>query len=144
MKAPVILALAALMLVGCQKKEAAAAVVGAKAGPSLRARFVAVGIYSPAETWTQVVGTAVGESPPGPGPGPGPALPADDDEILVVLDSATGEIRQCGNLSGRCLAMNPWAQAIDPRAVAPTMLLKHAAQLKAEAQAAGEPEQAER
>ena len=27
---------------------------------------------------------------------------------IVVVDSQTGEIRQCGNLSGHCIGMNPW------------------------------------
>jgi hypothetical protein len=61
---------------------------------------------------------------------------ADDSEIIVVLDSLTGEVRQCGNRSGRCLAMNPWRS---PAATAPAALDKHAADLANEMSAGSPP-----
>jgi len=118
-------AVAVFALAACEKKQDAAPAVGAKQGPGLRGRFVAVGIYSPGELWTHVAG---------PRPtAPATPTPEDDSEIVVVLDSATGEVRQCGNLSGRCLAMNPWSQAVPP-----TALIKHAADLRAEEKAEAE------
>lgn len=59
---------------------------------------------------------------------------ADDEQIIVTVDSRTGEVRQCGNMSGHCVASNPWAGRS-----APVGLLRHAADLdqsEAEADAA--------
>lgn len=127
---------AVMALTGCQMKEedTATPVVGAKVPPGARARFVAVGLYRPDALWTHIVAPAQArESPP---PDPRLPVPDDDSQIVVVLDSATGEVRQCGNLSGRCVAMNPWSQTVPP-----TALLKHAADLRSEdARAAAEGE----
>jgi hypothetical protein len=57
----------------------------------------------------------------------------DDEQIIVVLDSQTGELRQCGNVSGFCVGMNPWAKPVG--ASAPLAVAKHADQLQAEAEA---------
>ncbi len=32
---------------------------------------------------------------------------ADDEQVIVVVDSDTGEIRQCGALSGYCVGLRP-------------------------------------
>lgn len=34
-----------------------------------------------------------------------------DEHVMVVVDSVSGEVRECGDHSGYCIAMNPWAQA---------------------------------
>ena len=58
----------------------------------------------------------------------------DDDHVIVVVDSRTGEIRQCGNYSGHCIGMNPWAGPLGQGQAAPVPLTKHAADLAREAE----------
>ncbi|MGA0604415.1 hypothetical protein ACO2Q0_00305 [Phenylobacterium sp. VNQ135] len=58
---------------------------------------------------------------------------ADDSYVIVAIDSRTGELRQCGNLSGHCIGMNPWSTALTQAQLAPASLAKHAEQLDAEA-----------
>ncbi|HEX4741696.1 MAG TPA: hypothetical protein VH353_10225, partial [Caulobacteraceae bacterium] len=50
---------------------------------------------------------------------------SDDDQIIIVMDSNTGEVRQCGNLSGVCVAMNPWSKPVAASQTAPVLLAKH-------------------
>ncbi|KPF73972.1 hypothetical protein IP88_08195 [alpha proteobacterium AAP81b] len=66
-------------------------------------RYVGVGLYAPHEGWQRQR-----EVPPPAGDRAGLA---DDDIVIVVTDSRTGEIRQCGNVSGHCTVMNPWGKA---------------------------------
>lgn len=61
---------------------------------------------------------------------------ADDSYVIVAVDSRTGELRQCGNLSGHCIGMNPWSATLTQAQLAPASLAKHAEQLDAEAQSA--------
>lgn len=116
---------AAFALGGCQRAEEAAALASGK--PGERGRFVGVGLYAPREMWTQLARSDVPQDPAA-------ATLDDDEEVIVVLDSATGEIRQCGNLSGHCIALNPWAKTASAQD-APAALLKHARQLAEEAEA---------
>jgi hypothetical protein len=129
-----LLGLAALALAGCQKKEETAATPAGLFGwGGHKARYFGVGMYLPSKLWTQLVRTGAPTDPAA-------ATLDDDDEIIVVLDSTTGELRQCGNLSGHCIGMNPWANRLDPAHAAPARLLKHAKQLREEAEAAAEAE----
>jgi hypothetical protein len=41
----------------------------------------------------------------------------DDDYLIVVTDSQTGEVRECGDRSGFCIRLDPW------RGTAPTVPL---------------------
>lgn len=110
-----------LLLAGCQKaEERADELAGGK--PGHRGRFVGAGIYTPHRMWSQL-------TRPASSPDSSAATLEDDEQVIVVVDTATGEIRQCGNLSGHCLSMNPWAAR---REGAP--VLKHALQLDEEAQ----------
>jgi hypothetical protein len=68
------------------------------------------------------------------------ALRADDGQIIVVVDSRTGEIRQCGNLSGYCVTMNPWSGPLGGDRSAPLSLSKHAADLATENEASVDPQ----
>lgn len=63
-----------------------------------------------------------------------PATPtiADDEHVIVVIDSQTGEIRRCGDYSGVCVRSNPWAKPMVSDA--PVALVKHAADLAREAE----------
>ncbi len=89
-----ILALAALTFAGCDRPT-----WPESAGH--HGRYVGIGIYSPDEGWSRV---------PAPAGDPAAAKPKDDSQVIVVVDSNTGEVRQCGNMSGHCIGMNPWAK----------------------------------
>lgn len=90
-------------------------------GPHRGGRYQGVGIYMPGALWREQAG--------GGHPADASAATlADDEQVIVVVDSQTGEIRQCGNLSGRCIAYNPWAGT-----PAPVRLTAHAADLEEDA-----------
>ena len=130
MRAVVILGLVAVTLAGCQKQEVRAAQPAGFLGfGGPKARYFGVGMYAPGELWRQLAGAKAAADPAA-------ANLDDDDEIFVVLDSRTGELRQCGNFSGHCIGMNPWANPLDPASAAPAKVLKHATQLREEAEAA--------
>ncbi len=73
-----------------------------------------------------------------------PAMPgrpgqADDGQVIVVIDRQTGEVRQCGNRSGFCVAMNPWkGTGRDRTPRLPAQLNKHAADLVNDSEAQNE------
>ncbi len=119
-------AAAALGLGGCQKSADTAA--GMLGGGHGKGRYFGVGLYPAGRMWSQVVRAAGAKDPSA-------SLPKDDEQVIVVLDSATGELRQCGNLSGACIAMNPWSKPLAASQQAPVLLGKHAEQLDAEAEA---------
>src|ERR1700722_10612226 len=64
-------------------------------------RYTGVGIYVPNVAWTKMVEDERPKSE-------ATATLADDEAIIVVTDSQTGEVRSCGDLSGHCVSMNPW------------------------------------
>src|SRR5271156_1596588 len=68
-------------------------------------RYLGVGIYSPGKQWTRLVGNQTPKSD-------AVARPIDDQVIVVVADSETGELRACGDLTGYCIGMNPWKQTL--------------------------------
>ena len=127
MRSLILITAAALALGGCSLK---ASEESPSVGPLHRGRFSAVGLYAPGQMWRQLVAPAPAKG--APPADPAAARLADDEQVLVVLDSATGEVRQCGNLSGRCIAMNPWSKPVGGAPAAPAALLKHAEQLQAE------------
>jgi hypothetical protein len=65
-------------------------------------RFNGIGIYSAGSMWARVGRTA-------PSDRSGAARTPDDEHVIVTVDNQTGEIRQCGDISGYCTGMNPWA-----------------------------------
>ena len=85
-------------------------------------RYAGVGIYLPGELWSKMVAAS---SPAAPAQ----ARTADDEHVIVVVDSDTGEIRQCGDLSGYCVGMNPWTRALTSGQTAPVQRSEHAADL---------------
>lgn len=120
MRRAVLLALtaSALTLGGCQKQVASPA--GGKAF-SPKGRFVGIGLYTPGQMWLQLTRAMPAD--------PAVASLDDDEQVIVVLDSKTGEVRQCGNLSGHCIAMNPWSARLTGTRQTPTPVTKHASQL---------------
>jgi hypothetical protein len=92
---------------------------GAIAGKS-PGRYAGIGTFDAGRLWGLM------KDVPKPAD-PDAATIADDEQIVVVIDSYTGEVRQCGNHSGYCVTMNPWSGGADP-----VKLELHANQLDAE------------
>ena len=105
-----------LGLTGCHKMEGAFDSDGPHHG-----RYAGIGLFSPGKIWAHLQGEATKD--------PAAAKPEDDDVVIVVVDSDTGEVRECGNYSGRCVSMNPWTKAIGPQMHMPVRVDAHAAEL---------------
>jgi len=87
-------------------------------GPASHGRFVGVGIYTPGAPWSQMTRAQQ--------PADASAAQLSDDQaIIVVTDSSTGEVRACGDLSGYCVAMNPWRGALANEQLSPVRLAAH-------------------
>ena len=113
---------------------------GEAASPESRSRnpgrYAGIGTYDAGRLWAELAGVDA--------PSDAAAATVEDDEhVIVVVDSHTGEVRQCGDYSGVCVTMNPWAAGATPGG-APVKLKQHAADLDAEYQASIEatPEEA--
>jgi hypothetical protein len=124
MKRALLLVLTAATLAGCDDRPQGRAEHRPGEG-----RYLGVGVYDTDGLWQHLAGVAQSRDPKA-------ATLADDSEIIVVLDSVTGEVRQCGNRSGRCIAMNPWRGQAVP---APAALDKHASDLADEMAAGSAP-----
>jgi hypothetical protein len=116
-------AVATICVSGCEKKapDAAAADAASTGWDPFgvhHGRYVGLGIYSPQEPWTKMAGAAQSKDNPA-------ARPIDDQAIFVVVDSATGELRACGDLTGYCIGMNPWKKPLTPAQIAPIILTEH-------------------
>ena len=116
-------AVAAMSLSGCQKSADSV-----RGGSSHHGRYLGVGVYPAGQMWSQM---ATANSPKDTAV----AKLADDEQVIVVVDSKTGELRQCGNLTGYCVSMNPWANPPTQSQTTPLRLLKHAGELQPEAAA---------
>jgi hypothetical protein len=119
---PLVLAAAAialLTLAGCKPattSDAAAGVDDSWAGWfAPHNRYTGVGVYNVGPGWSRLV---VAHPPKDPAA----ARISDDEHVIVVVDGKTGELRQCGDLSGYCIGMKPWATALPPGQVAPAPL----------------------
>ena len=117
----VVLLAAAGTLEGCDQQGATSG-----PGPKSQGRYAGIGTYDAGTLWSQM---SEGKAPADPAA----ARLEDDDQVIVVVDSHSGEVRQCGNHSGFCVTMNPWA-AQGPRTEAPVKLKKHMSDLVEEAQ----------
>jgi hypothetical protein len=110
---------APLMLVSaCQKAED----IGSSTGSGPRGRYAGVGVYEAGRMWPQLVRAGAPQDAAG-------ATLKDDEKIIVVIDARTGELRQCGNLSGYCVGMNPWSRPLGTGQAAPAPVAKHLDQL---------------
>jgi hypothetical protein len=108
--------LAASFLSGCGEAPETAAPA------AHRGRYHGIGTYAAGRMWSRMVAEAQQRSPSA-------ATLADDEQVIVVVDSHSGEVRQCGNLSGHCIAMNPWSASLTARQAAPVQVREHAADL---------------
>ncbi|WP_340317348.1 hypothetical protein [Rhizorhabdus argentea] len=119
------LVLATIALAGCQRE----AVVDAERDTRQGGRYFGIGIYSANGLWEHLVR----QEPPNAGQkNPKAATLGDDSEIIVVVDSRTGEVRQCGNFSGYCISTNPWKGQAGSL---PATLAKHASDIEKESEA---------
>ena len=87
-------------------------------------RYTGIGIYTADPMWSHIAGADKPKDE-------AVATTADDQNIIVVVDGETGEIRQCGNVYGHCVGMNPWSHALSGKQTAPLGLDKHAADIAA-------------
>ena len=88
-----------------------------------RGRYAGIGTYPVGTLWSRMALAAQPKDDAA-------ARTEDDSQIIVVVDSVTGEVRQCGDLSGYCIGMNPWTGALG--SAAPARLTVHAAALARE------------
>jgi hypothetical protein len=102
------LVIAVALLAGCVRKEEAATT-------TVEGRYQGVGVYGVGPGWARITVPPAQE-------GSRAARLADDDHVIVVSDSQTGEVRQCGDLSGYCITLNPWKGALDATRAAPVSL----------------------
>lgn len=103
-----------LVVTGCSDRPASSQV-------NKFGRFTGIGVFEAGRLWPQVAATGAPVAR-------GIASPADDEHIIVVVDTTTGEVRQCGDLSGRCIGMNPWGP-LGAGATAPVKVGKHLSEL---------------
>lgn len=107
-KVGLVLAVGALTLAGCHR------IVGGEAAH--QGRYLGVGVYPAGAMWSQIVVSAPAD--------PKVAGLKDDEQVIVVVDSRTGEVRQCGALSGYCIRLDPWAR--QAAQASPVVVVKHA------------------
>ena len=100
----------AASLCGCSKPHSES--------PAHHGRYVGIGIYNPNTQWTKMVGADAPKVTPA-------ARTIDDQAIIVVEDSDTGEIRACGDLTGYCIGMNPWKKVLASSQTVPINLAEH-------------------
>jgi hypothetical protein len=92
-------------------------------------RYLGIGTYPAGRMWSRMVAA-------GPAADRAAATIADDEQIIVTVDSNTGEVRQCGNLTGHCIGMNPWTGVLGRGQAAPISVSEHAADADAAASVA--------
>ena len=122
-------ALAVLLLV-CVLPGCGEDAVAPDIGPRSLGRYSGIGTYDAGRLWAEMAGVQASSDPAA-------ARLEDDEHVIVVIDSHTGEVRQCGDYSGICVTMNPWTGQ-GSRSATPVKLNKHAADLAAEDEASVE------
>ena len=116
---PVAVVLLAAMLAGCNAQPEAA-----EDSPR-HGRYVGIGVFSVGELWSKMTAANPQDA--------AAARIADDEHVIVVVDSVTGELRECGDYSGHCISMNPWTKAISVGQESPVKLAKHMADVMRDA-----------
>jgi len=114
-----LLGVSLMVLAGCNQSPDVSA-----PGPRSPGRFAGIGVFDAGRLWGQMTGSPSASDS-------ALAKLQDDEHVIVVMDSHTGEVRQCGDHSGYCVSMNPWAGG-GSRTFLPVKLSKHAADLAAE------------
>jgi hypothetical protein len=96
-----------------------------QAAPVPHGRYVGIGTYPASRLWSRIA------IPKGKTDAAA-ANTQDDGQIIVAVDSVTGEIRECGNLTGFCIGMNPWRNRLPATQVGPVTVTRHEADLQRE------------
>lgn len=109
--------LAASCLAGCGQTSSEDAYA------SHHGRYLGIGVYSAGTMWSRI-------AVPDRAADAAVASTADDEQVIVVIDSRTGEVRQCGNLTGYCIGMNPWAASLVEGQSSPVRMREHTADLQ--------------
>jgi len=118
-RASVIATACCVFVSGCNRSPEAAA-----SGSRSPGRFAGIGVFDAGRLWAEMKGS--------PSQADVAAARLEDDEhVIVVLDSHTGETRQCGDHTGFCVSMNPWTGA-GAQVALPAKLTKHASDLAEE------------
>jgi hypothetical protein len=111
---------ALLLASGCDRQAD-----GQGAPPPHHGRYAGIGVFDAGTLWSRAdIGRKKGDS--------AAANLSDDEHVIVVVDTDTGEVRECGDHSGECFAMNPWTVA---GRQLPARLTAHRVELQAEAAA---------
>ena len=105
--------LAATSLGACQKR------AGVSDDATSRGRYAGAGVYSAGTMWQRLVRAEQPKEADA-------ARLKDDEQVIIVVDTQTGELRQCGNLTGYCISMNPWTAPVGPGQKAPVPVSPHA------------------
>lgn len=121
---PALLILA--LLCSCGRSE------GSMSQPLRHGRYAGIGVFDAGRLWSKMTVPAKAATPQ-------TATTADDEHVVVVVDTDTGEVRECGDHSGYCTAMNPWTQAIAPQQRMPVSVTIHGADLDEGSSATSEP-----
>src|SRR4051794_35369098 len=114
--------LAVCLLAGCDRGS------DSMSRPPRHGRYAGIGVFAAGTLWSKM--TVPNKVAP-----PHAATTADDEHVIVVVDTDTGEVRECGDYSGYCTAMNPWTQAIAPEQKTPVPLTAHAADVARDVEA---------
>jgi hypothetical protein len=117
--------IASVLLGGCDRSPGAG---GGGVRPARHGRYAGIGVFDAGPLWSKM-------AVPKQAAAPQAATIADDEHVIVVVDTDTGEVRECGDLSGYCASLNPWTSAIAPAQRAPVPVTGHAADLARETQA---------
>jgi hypothetical protein len=109
-----VVALACLLMSGCHR------IADSLDSAGHPGRYAGIGLYQPSKQWAKLAAAeAAGDERT--------ARRADDQVIIVVQDSRTGEVRACGDLTGYCIGMNPWKAALTADRITPVKLTEHVA-----------------
>lgn len=120
MRATIVVTLAfGILLSSCNQSP-----VPTSGGPRNQGRFAGIGVFDAGRLWAEMTASTSKADA-------ALARIEDDEHVIVVLDSHTGEVRQCGDHSGYCVAMNPWSGK-GAQNILPVKLTKHASDLAAE------------
>lgn len=92
-----------MLLTGCKLAQAGAAMDA----DTSRGRYSGIGTFDAGELWRRMKDVPESQAEDA-------ARISDDEHVIVVVDTRTGEVRQCGDHSGYCVAMNPWNGKTEP------------------------------
>jgi hypothetical protein len=104
-----------LALTGCGRAEQAS---GDDRQSITKGRYAGVGVFEAGRLWGKmIVPQAKADE--------ATARLTDDEHVIVVIDSQTGEVRQCGDHTGYCVSISPWNAANGSGITLPARLSAH-------------------